>query len=279
MPKSLLWWGAALVGLLVLLRFVVIWAEPWMTFHPTRGSSASPRDYGVSFVEHRIPTSDGEVVVVWQLPHPNPVGELVFFHGNAGNLSLWLGFLIEAAQRGLSVTALDYRGYGESSGSPTESGLEKDVEATLELFWSKIHQSDRPVVYWGRSLGGPFAAYATRLRSPDALILEATFRNKNSLLRHFPVLRALNVFSRFRFPTLKHLKDSDCPILVVHGDRDTVVPLEEGEVLFEDLKEPKQFLLIPGGNHGGLQSVEPEIYWNTILEFVSAADRSPNPRG
>ena len=103
----------------------------------------------------------------------------------------------------LTVLAVDYRGYGKSSGSPSEQGLYRDTEALLETFWREIHQPDQVVFYWGKSLGGPVAAYATTLRKPDGLILEATFPNKKSLLNHYPILKFLSPILYLPVPNYK----------------------------------------------------------------------------
>jgi uncharacterized protein len=86
---------------------------------------------------------------------------ILYCHGNGGNLSIWALILTGIARRGLSVFAADYRGYGLSTGRPTEQGLYRDVDAVVERFWRDI-TTDVPVVYWGRSLGGAMAAYAPR---------------------------------------------------------------------------------------------------------------------
>ena len=178
-------------------------------------------------------TQDGERISAWLLKHPEPRAEVLYFHGNGGNLSAWEEVLTEIYGQSITVFALDYRGYGKSTGSPTEKGLYLDVQAFLERFWTDLHQPSRKVFYWGRSLGGPMATFAVTEKMPDGVILESTFPSKSSLLRHYPLLRILGVFSRYRFSTVSFLKKPHSPVLVLHGDRDKVVPFEQGRLLFQ----------------------------------------------
>ncbi len=252
------------IGALLALKLLVVWIEPRMAFHPSRGLSLRPSDRGVPYQEHRIRTSDGEELVAWEMTVDDPLAEVIFFHGNAGNLSSWFELLEQIRRQRVRLLALDYRGYGDSSGSPSEQGLYRDVDAFLEVFDERIHQTDLPVVYWGRSLGGPVAGYAASRREPDGLILEATFPSKASLMDDFLIFKVLNPLSRYEFPTARFLQERRCPTLVIHGDRDGVISFRQGERLFESLAEPKQFYRVSGAGHNDTDQVAGEEYWKRI---------------
>ena len=258
------------------LRWLVIAVEPHLTFHPMAGLTDSPGDRDLDFEEVDIETPDGERLRAWFLPHPDALAEVVFFHGNAGNLSLWLDLLIELRSQQLAVLAVDYRGFGASSGSPTEEGLLLDAAATVQAFWETIHQPDRKVVYWGRSLGGVAAAHAAKVREPDGLILEATFPDKQSLLRHYPILRMVSPFSRYRLATVEHLSNRRCPVLVIHGSHDRVVPVSQGHLLFEQLKAPKKLLIVEGAGHNEVEAIDSEVYWEGIVTFLKGLGNGPD---
>ncbi|HSR51489.1 MAG TPA: alpha/beta hydrolase [Acidobacteriota bacterium] len=256
------------VGGLAALKLAVVYFEPKLAFHPARGLSLTPSDLGLDFREHLIDTSDGETVVAWHVPHPQPRAQVVYFHGNAGNLSTWVEFLQSFHSQGYSVTALDYRGYGDSTGSPSEPGLYRDVEAFLKRYREEIYQDGPPVIFWGRSLGGPVAAYAASLHEPHGLVLEVTFPNKDSLIEDNWLFRILGPLARFEFDTVGHLSGRTCPVLVIHGDQDFVVPLKQGQRLFEALRPPKQFYLVEGAQHNDTQVVDP-LYWQQVEGFIS----------
>jgi uncharacterized protein len=266
MPATLKY-ALELVGALLLLLLLVRFMEPRIAFFPTRGETATPRDFGVEFQSLSIATSDGERLRAWALVQPAPRAQLVYFHGNGGNLSVWAPILTGIAQQGFSVLAFDYRGYGASTGRPTERGLYRDVEAVLDHFWRSADRS-RPVVYWGRSLGTVMATYAATIHAPAGLILEAGFPDARSLVRRSPLLAVLALFSTYRFPSAEFLQKIEAPVLVMHGDDDHVIPFAQGRALFDRVRGPKEFVTIPNGDHNDLTPRDPQIYWRAVYQFV-----------
>lgn len=260
------------VAVMVGLKLLVVLLEPHLTFFPMRGLALTPEDMGIPYREIPLETADQQTIYAWLLEHPEPQAEVLFFHGNGGNLSLWQDFLINLHSHSLSVFAVDYRGYGKSTGSPTEEGLYLDTEALLHHFWNHVHHSRRKVIYWGRSLGGCIAAFATTIRKPDGLILEASFPSKSSLLNHYTLLKVLAVLSKFKFPTAQFLEGLSRPVLIIHGDQDRVVPFKQGQLLFDQLQTEKYFKTIAGAGHNDLHQVDPEDYWEQIDHFVGAIE-------
>jgi uncharacterized protein len=170
-------------------------------------------------------------------------------------------------KRGYSVCAIDYRGYGVSSGRPTERGLYRDVDATLARAWTDAAPGV-PLVFWGRSLGGSMAAYAGTVRRADGLILESAFPDSRAVVRDSPVLMALSLFASYRFPTATFVNRTTMPVLQLHGDRDSVIPFALGQELFERIREPKTFVVIRGGDHNDTIAPDPAAYWTAIDTFV-----------
>ena len=252
------------------LKLFVWWLEPRMMFYPTRGVQETPADAGLAFTDLRIATGDGETIHGWWLEHPEPRAQVIFFHGNGGNLSLWLDIIVELRQRGFSVVAIDYRGYGASTGKPSERGLYRDADAVLRIQAEKLRKGRAPVIYWGRSVGAPIAAYAASKAAPDAVILETPFPDIRTVLRTNPVLWVLSWFSSYRFPTTKHLQTYRGPLLVVHGDRDSIVSFGVGKQVFDRAPTArKTFVTIPAADHNDLHVVNPELYWRSIDGFVA----------
>lgn len=206
--------------------------------------------------------------------HDVPVGpraRIVYFHGNGGNLSIWAPILAGIARQGYAVIAFDYRGYGNSTGRPTERGLYRDVDAVLERFWSGSPPKI-PVVYWGRSLGATMAAYAATIRPPDGLILESAFPDVRTLARRSPPMAVLSLFSTYRFPTADFLqrgKTPGVPVLVMHGNEDRIVPIGQGRALFEKIPGPKRFFTIRGGDHNDMAPRDAHAYWEAVDGFLA----------
>lgn len=251
------------------LKLLVWWLEPRMAFYPIRGVQETPGTLGLVFTEVRIPTADGETLHAWWLEHQEPRAQVIFWHGNGGNLSLWLDVIAELRRRGFSVLAVDYRGYGASTGKPSERGLYRDADATVRLFGETLRRPDTPSIYWGRSIGSAVAAYAASKTPPDALVLESPFPDIRTILRTNPVLWILGWFSSYRFPTSKHLARYHGSLLVVHGDADSIIPYSAGRRVFDRAPGArKSFLAIAGADHNDLHVVNPAFYWRGIDEFV-----------
>jgi fermentation-respiration switch protein FrsA (DUF1100 family) len=269
-------WSVLVRVLLVvaILRALVWWLEPRMAFFPLRGVQETPADLKVPFRDLHIQTNDHQKLHAWWLERPDPRAQVIFFHGNGGNLSLWLDILIELWKRDFSVLAVDYRGYGLSTGNPSEQGLYRDAEATVRLFLAELKKDGAPTIYWGRSIGAPVAARAAMAAAPDALVLETPMPSVRAVLRTNPVLWALSFLSTYTFPTSRLLEKYQGPLLVIHGDADGIVPLTAGRLVFD--KAPtthKTFVLIRGADHNDLHLVDPRSYWSSVDKFVGGLHR------
>lgn len=260
---------------LAALAVAVRWLEPRLAFYPDRGESETPREFGVPFDAVTIETQDGERLRAWVMRASAPRARIVYFHGNGGNLSNWAPILAGIVRRGYSVFAFDYRGYGLSSGTPTERGLYRDADAVVAAAW---RDADRhtPLVYWGRSLGGTVAAYAATIRAPDGAIVEGAFPDGRAAVRSSPVLAALSLLATYRFPTADLLNRARVPVLQLHGDHDRVIPFELGRELHDRLAVPRQFVAIAGGDHNDAFPPDPAAYWSAIERFVASLATEPS---
>jgi uncharacterized protein len=256
-------------------------------FFPSAGETTTPGDFGIPFERVTLSASDGVTLRGWWMPHPSPRARVLYFHGNGGNLSVWAPILAGIHRHGYALYAFDYRGYGASTGRPSEQGLYCDVAAAImwasETEASGSAEAPRvPLVYWGRSLGTTMAAYAASRRPPDGVILESGFADMRSLLRDSPPMAFLSLFSSYRFPTARWLGQVRAPVLVMHGDRDGVIPFAAGRTLFERIDGPKQFVMIAGGDHNDAAPPDPTAYWSAIDGFIASlprGDGSSRPPG
>ena len=248
-------------------------AEPRLAFFPWAGERETPGDFALDFEALTIPTSDGEQLHASLLQAPDARASIVYFHGNGGNLSMWAPVLAGIARRGYAVFAVDYRGYGRSTGRPTERGLYRDVDAAIAAATAEDAGAGLPVVYWGRSLGAAMAAYAATVRPPDGVILESGFADARAVLRSSPVLAVFSLFSTYRFATADHLRSVASPVLVIHGDRDSIIPYALGRELYERISSPKEFVTIPGGDHNDPEPHDPAVYWRAVDAFIATLPR------
>jgi len=270
----------------LVLTGALLWAlvrvlEPRLAFFPTGGEQMTPADHRLAFSAIDVRTSDGERLRAWWIPREQPLANVVFFHGNGGNLSLWSPVFAELHRQGYAVLAWDYRGYGSSTGRPGEGGLYRDADAIVGLVKERgLARSGVPLVYWGRSLGATVAAYAASVRAPDGVVLEAGFPSARALFERNPVMLVLSFFSSYRFPTAEWMERVTAPALVLHGTDDSVIPYRMGERLYEGLRGPKRFHAIPGGDHNDLAPRDGEAYWAAVRGFVAGLPaRGPGAAG
>ena len=260
--------GAAIVA--AALWGAARWLQPRMAFFPTRGVQTTPSAAGLPFIDLKINTADGETLHGWWIEHPSPRAQVIYWHGNGGNLALWMPVLTDLRRRGFSVMAVDYRGYGASTGSPSERGIYKDAEAATEYFNRHLRQQGIPAIYWGRSLGCAVASYAAKQAPGDGLVLESPFPDVRALFAGNPVMLGLSFFASYRFSTGKHLEGYRGPLLVVHGDADSIIPFRAGKQVFERAPTAaKTFVVLPGADHNDLHA-EHTAYWPAIDRFVAS---------
>jgi fermentation-respiration switch protein FrsA (DUF1100 family) len=260
------------LALIATLWALVLWLQPRMAFFPIRGVQATPASAGLEYTDLKIVASDGITLHGWWLPHPAPRSQIVYWHGNGGNLSLWLDVFVELQRRRFSVLAVDYRGYGASGGTPSEQGIYRDARAVTAHFTKELRRSGTPTIYWGRSLGGAPASLAAAEHPPDALVLESVFPDVRSLFSRNPVMLALSVFS-YRFATSRHLENYRGPLLVIHSQADTIIPFRAGREVFDRAATPtKTFLALEGAGHNDLHANDP-VYWGAIDRFVDGLSR------
>jgi uncharacterized protein len=262
--------GIALAMVVGLVRLV----EPSLAFFPLRGEDETPAQYGIPYTPITITTVDGEQMHVWHLPRADAQAQVVYFHGNGGNLSIWSRALVGLSRERYDVIAIDYRGYGLSTGRPSEEGLYRDVDAAIGLVHGRLHRADLRLLYWGRSLGATMAAYAAAARAPDGVVLESGFPSARAVLETNPVMWLLSWVSSYQFPTARWMASVRVPTLVLHGDADSVIPYRLGQRLYDAVPGPKRFVTIPGGDHNDVAPRNGEAYWDAVAEFV----RSLPPR-
>jgi uncharacterized protein len=275
MAHSRVMWTIAVGALVVVmvvgtLTLAIRAVEPQLAFFPTAGEDVTPRNFGQRFEALTIPTADGERLHAWHLPAESPRALIVYFHGNGGNLSVWAPILAPLPRRGYSVLAVDYRGYGLSTGRPSERGLYRDVDAVIEHAW-RDRNPRIPIVYWGRSLGSTMAAYAASVKPPDRIILESGFPDVRAVVRSSPLLVLLTPFSSYRFPTAALMRGIRTPVLVMHGDRDRVIPFGLGRALFEALDGPKRFATVAGADHNDATPPDADGYWSAVDQFIAGS--------
>jgi fermentation-respiration switch protein FrsA (DUF1100 family) len=262
-----------LVVVVASLWALVVWLQPRMAFFPWTGIQETPARAGLQYTDVAVATADGVTLHGWWMEHPSPRGQVIYWHGNGGNLSLWLDVLVAIRRRGFSVLAVDYRGYGASAGTPSEKGIYLDARAVTGHFTKHLRRNHMPTIYWGRSLGCAPASLTAAESAPDALILESPFPDVRSLFAGNPVMLGLSLFSSYRFATSTHLESYRGPLLVIHGDADSVIPFAAGQQVFSRAPTArKTFVVLQGADHNDVVASHP-AYWGAVDQFVQGLSR------
>jgi fermentation-respiration switch protein FrsA (DUF1100 family) len=250
---------AAITIYLALCAFMYF-AQRSLMYFPDRVRTA-PADAGLPEAkEEKLVTADGETIIVWHIPprdETKPV--VVYFHGNGGALNLRVQRFAKLVMEGIGVVGVSYRGYGGSTGTPTEDGLIADGVAAYE-FASKLYTPAR-VALWGESLGSG-VAIAVAAEAPVArLVLESPFTSAADVGASIYFFLPVRLLMRDQFRSDLRIKNVKAPVLILHGERDSVVPIAFGERLFAMIIGDKKFTRFKGGEHydldrhGGLQAV------------------------
>jgi fermentation-respiration switch protein FrsA (DUF1100 family) len=237
---------------------------------PSRRLAASPAAVGLNFETVTLSASDGVKLHGWFIPARDERGTLLFFHGNAGNISHRLDTLKAFHDLGLSTLIIDYRGYGCSQGSITEHGSYLDGKAA----WSYLIQvrkiPARQIAVFGRSLGAAIAAHVASSAKPGALILESAFTSVPDLAaRLYPVF-PVRLLSRYEYNTRKMLLNITCPVMIIHSPQDEIIPFENGLRLYESAREPKRFLKMQGGHNENFLA-RGQVYRDGVRDFIAAS--------
>lgn len=203
--------------------------------------------------EHTLTTEDGERVLVWHVPPREDRPVVLYFQGNGGGLPLRVSRFLALVADGAGLIALSYRGYGGSSGKPSEQGLVEDARAVHGF--AIEHYAPSRLVLWGESLGGGVAVALAAERPVGKIVLEAPFTSAADVAASVYPFVPVRLLMQDQFRSDERIGRVRAPVLIMHGERDNVVPFSLGEALYALVQsEKKRFVRFPGGGHEGLDA-------------------------
>lgn len=237
-----------------------------MIFYPLKKIDATPKEWGLEYKQVTLKLAKDNTVSGWYLPHPAADKTILFFHGNGGNISHRGDSLIIFHKLKLNTFIIDYPGYGDSEGKPSEDGLYESANAAWQYLIAEEKTNPKNIIIFGRSLGGAVAVdLASRVKA-GGLILESVFSSVHDISgKIFPVISNF-IYLRYSFDSLSRIKKVTYPVLMIHSPDDEIIPFELGQKLFNAVESDKEFLQIEGGhNDGFMQSRRP--YMQTLRAF------------
>jgi hypothetical protein len=271
-----LWRIAALILVPYLVALLLMMSlENWLLFHPFRYPAGEWHPAGLAFEDAWFQTADGTRLHGWYVPHPGAAAVVLFCHGNAGNVTHRADVLRMLHNRvGVSVLVFDYQGFGRSDGKPSGAGILADARAARAWLAGREKIAERDVVLMGESIGGAAAVDLAARDGAKALILESTFdRLPDVAAYHVPWL-PVRWLMQTRLDSAALIGNYRGPLFQVHGEADTIVPLEFGRRLFAAANEPKHFMLLPGHDHNDPM---PMKYYDALAAFLRNQE-SPSGR-
>jgi len=263
-------WSILKIGLAVyiglcLLMFIF---QSRYVYFPSRAISATPAALPLPFEDVRFVTSDSKRIAAWFVPADPARGTILICHGNGGNIGDRLHAIQLFHELGLNVCIFDYRGYGNSTGSLSEKGTYEDALGAWNFLTQERRLPPDRIIVLGRSLGGAVAAWLADRQQPAGLILEASFTSISDIgATVYPYL-PVRLLCRYRYPTLKHIRNVRCPVLVAHSGEDEMIPFAHGQKLFQASPEPKVFVKLSGGHNDGEGFTEAS-YRRMLDEFLT----------
>lgn len=221
-------------------------AQAKLIFYPGPPPVTTPREKGLEFREVSLRTRDGEGLHAWFIPADKARATVLVCHGNAGNIESRIALAESFHRMGLAVLLFDYRGYGRSSGTPTEEGTYLDAEAAHDHLRDVEHFDARAILLFGESMGGAPAIELALRRPVGAVIVEDTFTSMPDMgAKLYPWL-PIRLLSRFQYDSLSKIGRVNAPVMIIHSPQDELVPFEHGRKLFDAAREPKKFLETAG---------------------------------
>jgi hypothetical protein len=249
------WSLACFVAIYILMTAGLAVFQRRLQYFPDR-HLADPAQAGMSGVEDlRLTTDDGETLVAWYVPAKDGHPLILYFHGNGGALADRAPRFDALTACGYGLLAISYRGYGGSTGSPTEKGLMTDAETAYLEARARGYDGGR-IVLMGESLGTGVATALAATHEAAALVLDSPFSSAMEVAAAHYAIFPVHWLMRDRFRSDLAIGNVHIPVLVLHGDADDIVPISLARRLFELANEPKTFMLVPGGKHLVLGSAE-----------------------
>jgi fermentation-respiration switch protein FrsA (DUF1100 family) len=211
----------------------------------------------------KLDSGSGAKISAIYLKDPDARYSILFNHGNAEDIETSMPTLESLKSMGFSVFSYDYSGYGTSTGTPSEANSFQDAEAAYNYLANDLKVPAKQIIVLGRSLGGAVATDLAHRKQAGGLVIESSFVSAYRVMTRIPLLP----FDKFN--TLSKIKNVNCPVLVIHGTNDELIPIWHGERLFQEANEPKLSFWVENATHNNLFSTAGDRYATVLKEFVA----------
>jgi fermentation-respiration switch protein FrsA (DUF1100 family) len=268
MPKG--WIGCILLVFALGFSFWFFYStiENFIVFHPDRSLVRNPSDGRLNYEDVFFDAPDRTRLHGWFFPLPGKAPLILFCHGNAGNISDRMENVKQLLDHGLQVFIFDYRGYGRSSGRPTEAGIYQDGLAAYDYLVKERKTAPDRIILFGRSLGAAVAVEIAMRRDVRSLIIESAFTSTKDMAKQMFLFQLLSPVVPPNYHNLKKIKKITVPKLIIHGEQDAIVPFSMGRRLYQAACGPKFFYPIKGAGHNDSYLVGGRRYFEAFSGFA-----------
>jgi alpha-beta hydrolase superfamily lysophospholipase len=251
----------------IVANFFIYFAQERFLFKPEK----LPKDFefkypNLNFQEYNLAKEPGVNINAIHFHIENPKGIVVYLKGNSKSIKGWGKFAIDFTRMGYDVVMVDYRGFGKSTGKRTEDSIKDDLQYVYDLIREQI--DEKYIILYGRSLGSGFAAKLASTNHPRMLVLESPYYSLAKVTKRYIPFMPVSLLLRFPIRTHLWLKYVDCPIKIIHGTNDKLIPFKTAVSLSKVKSENTRLYSVIGGGHNNLNTFEE--YHRMIEEILNA---------
>ncbi|MFK2818493.1 alpha/beta fold hydrolase [Flavobacteriaceae sp. LMIT009] len=252
------YWLNTLLTVLVIyfvISIALYYLQDYLLFKPEK----LPKDFQFFYEnqitqEYNMETRDGAVINGLRFRVENPKGVVLYLKGNSKSIKGWGKFAVDFTRHGYDVFMLDYRGFGKSTGRRSQKAIKRDLQAVYNKIRDRA--SEENIIIYGRSLGSGFAAKLASINNPKMLILDAPYYSLTKVTARYMPFMPLSVLIKYPLPTHKWLKYVQCPIHIIHGTNDKLIPYKTSVKLSKVNPKLTKLHTVIGGGHKDLNNFE-----------------------
>ncbi|MBK5212446.1 MAG: alpha/beta fold hydrolase [Flavobacteriaceae bacterium] len=260
---------------IVLVAYIVVsillyYLQDYFLFKPEK----LPKDFNFYYEnqqvsEYNIETRDGAIINGLHFSVEKPLGVVLYLKGNSKSIKGWGKFAVDFTRNNYDVIMVDYRGFGKSTGKRSQKAIKHD----LQFIYNKIREkvSEKYIVIYGRSLGSGFATKLASMNSPKMLILDAPYYSLTKVTGRYMPFMPLSIILKYPMPTYKWLKYVKCPIHIIHGTKDKLIPFSSSVKLSQVSAKLTRLHPIIEGGHKNLNNFE--SYHKILTEIIKSKEK------
>ncbi|THV58007.1 alpha/beta fold hydrolase [Flagellimonas alvinocaridis] len=265
-----------LLGVYLLSSILLYYLQDYFLFKPEK----LPKDFQFYYdnqeiEEYNVETRDGATINGLRFKSRDPKGVVFYLKGNSRSIKGWGKFAVDFTRHGYDVIMVDYRGFGKSTGRRTQKAIKRDMQVVYNKIKEKV--PEKYIILYGRSMGSGFAAKLASMNSPRMLILDAPYYSLSKVAKKFIPFMPLSLLIKFPMPTYKWLKYVNCPIHIIHGTDDRLIPYKTSVKLSKIKSELSKLYTIIGGGHKDLNNFE--SYHSMLEEIITSRPTKVNLEG